>query len=191
MTSFLAMMLLALAEAITVVSPAYPPDAIEGGTVVALLQVSNGEVRGIQITQADPPFADAVQSALSRWRFRDSETGSILVVVNFRSPRLYATATHTRALQITEAPPGSPYPLRLMEPPYPANSVAEGSVILRLELNEAGEITRTKTLQGLGGLTSAAVATVRKWRFEPARDAKGTPRRGEAYAVCVFRRPVL
>jgi TonB family protein len=191
MPSFLAMIMMALAEAITVVGPAYPPDAIEGGIVVALLQVSNGMVRDVQLTQADPPFGDAALSALSRWRFRDSETGTILVVLDFRTPKLFATASPVRTLHAPAARPGSPYPLRLVEPLYPADSVAEGSVILRIELNEAGEIARTQTLQGLGGLTSAAVAAVRKWRFEPARDWKGNPRRAEAYTVCVFRRPVL
>jgi TonB family protein len=48
----------------------------------------------------------------------------------------------------------------------------EGLVILRLVIDETGEVSEVDVLKGLPfGLTETAVETVKKWKYEPARHA--------------------
>ena len=184
-------LILVFAEAVTVVGPAYPPNAVAGGSVVAALHVAAGSVKSIDILQADRPFEQPVRSAVAGWRFRDSDNGDILVVVDFRTPNLYSTGSAEKNLASAGATPGLAYPKKIVEPPYPPNSLAEGSVVLHLDLAGNGSVLRVKILQGLGTLTGACVAAVRSWQFVPARTKKGMTASSEAYAVFVIRRPIL
>jgi len=184
-------LMLALIEAVTVVGPAYPPNAIAGGTVVAVLHVSTGSVDRIEILQGDEPFVAPVRSALSGWRFKDSEAGNVLVVVDFRTPNLYSTGSPARKIAPARPVPGLAYPEKVVETAYPPNSLAQGSVVLALDLSETGSVSKVRIVQGLGSLTEACVSAVRKWLFVPARDNKGIATASEAYAVCVVRRPIL
>lgn len=191
MACAVSLLILVFAEAVTVVGPAYPPNAVAGGTVVAALHVAAGSVKSIDILQADPPFEQPVRSAVAGWRFRDSENGDILVVVDFRTPNLYSTDSAEKNLASAGPTRGLAYPKKIVEPTYPPNSMAEGSVVLHLDLTEKGSVSRVKILQGLGNLTGACVAAARSWQFVPARSKKGIAASSEAYAVCVMRRPIL
>ena len=178
-------------QATTVVGPAYPPAAVAGGTVVAVLHVASGAVSKISIQQGDEPFVEPAKAALARWRFKPGETGDTLVVIDFRSPSLLSATSPSRNLDGKKALPGLAYPRKVTDPGYPPNSLAEGSVVLRAELSETGTVSDVKPLQGLGSFTSACTAAVRSWQFAPAHDQKGSASKALVYAVCVFRRPVL
>jgi hypothetical protein len=187
----LGFLLLAFAQAVTVVGPGYPPNAVAGGTVVALLHVSSGSVSGIEVLQADSPFGDAAKAALSGWRFKDSDDGNILVVFSFRAPTLYSTGDPTRHLPAAKPVTGLAYPKTVVEPAYPPTSQAEGSTVLRLDVNAAGSVSRVRIVKDLGDATGACVTAARSWRFVPALDNKGISVPSEAYAVCVVRRPIV
>jgi TonB family protein len=185
------LMTLTLIEAVTVVGPAYPPNAVAGGTVVAVLHVSAGAVNRIDILQGDEPFIAPVRSALGGWRFKESEGSSVLVVVDFRSPSFYPVGAPSRKIAPARALSGLAYPGKLVDPAYPSNSLAEGSVILDIEVSETGSVSKVKIVQGLGGITDACISAVKEWSFAPARDKQGVATTSKAYAVCVVRRPVL
>lgn len=63
----------------------------------------------------------------------------------------------------------------------------QGVVILRLQIDEAGSVTDAEVLKGLPlGLSEAAVAAARQWRFDPAtRD--GEPVAAQRNVVVEFR----
>jgi hypothetical protein len=180
-----------VAAAVFVVSPAYPPNAVSGGTVVAVMHVSSGEVRGVDILQGDAPFQAPVRAALAGWRFENTRSGDVLAVAVFRTPNLYSTGSPDRELTGTRTATGLAFPTRVVEPAYPANSLGEGAVVLRLALSDAGAVTKVETIQGLGDLTAPCVAAAGKWQFSPGRTARGSQVATEAYAICVMRRPVL
>lgn len=52
---------------------------------------------------------------------------------------------------------------------YPINSVAWGTVILEVQLNQKGAIDAVKVLHGIPSLTGPAVKAVKKWKFSAAR----------------------
>lgn len=185
------LLLLPLVQAITVMGPAYPPYAVSGGTVVAILHVSEGSVSSVDILQADEPFGSGTRAALEDWRFRASDSGNVLVVVSFRSTELYAAGDAARALAPKESRQDLAYPKKVVEPVYPPTSLAEGSVVLRVDVGESGSVSEVRVVQSLGGMDDACVNAVRKWQFVPAVNPKGNKEPSEAYAVCVVRRPVL
>lgn len=72
-----------------------------------------------------------------------------------------------------------PEPLLYVAPEYPPDAKAqglEGEVVLRLVIDENGEVVEATVSEGAGhGFDEAAIAAARKLRFEPARYADGTP----------------
>jgi len=192
MRSILALFLWAWSEAVVVVAPAYPPNAVTGGTVISVMQVTTGSVRSLDILQGDASFVEPVRTALLGWRFQAAESGNFLAVVNFRSPQLYAVGpSATRRLEPASSPSGLAYPRKVVEPAYPPNSLGEGGVVLRLNLSDSGSISKVKVVQGMGDLTGPCVSAVREWQFAPAQNSVGKSVASEAYAVFVIRRPVL
>ena len=53
--------------------------------------------------------------------------------------------------------------------PWQVPSGVEGNVIVEVTIDEQGNVTETKVLQGLGhGIEEKVVAALRNWRFRPA-----------------------
>jgi len=182
---------LAFLQAVPAALPAYPPGAINGGNVVAVMHVAAGTVTGVDILRADEPFAGPVRVALGAWSFPPTESGDVLAVVNFRTPNLFAVGPAAKVPKAAGAPSGLAYPEEIVEPLYPANSVAEGSAVFQIAIGESGSVSKLKVIQGLGDLTDPCTAAVNRWKFAPARSARGAAAVSIAYAVCVVRRPVL
>ena len=67
-----------------------------------------------------------------------------------------------------------PKVLEAVNPEYTAEARAaavEGNVVLDLTVCEMGEVKDVKVVEPLShGLTEAAVAAARKWKFEPPKD---------------------
>ncbi len=64
-----------------------------------------------------------------------------------------------------------------VDPEYPENAIraqVEGSVILDIEVDEAGRVTDVQVTRGLPfGLSEAAAEAVRQWRYRPAQGPFG------------------
>jgi outer membrane biosynthesis protein TonB len=172
--------------------PGYPPNAISGGTVVAELLLSSGSVARVKILNGEAgAFGESAESALRAWRFAREQKMPVMVVVHFRDPNFYSTGPATR----TVAPPPAglvlAYPKTVVDPAYPANSMGEGCVVLRLDIAATGAVAGTDVIKEAGGLTQASIDAVRKWIFLPAKDSKGRPTESSVFAVLVFRMPVI
>ncbi len=184
-------LVLTLGQAVTAVGPEYPPEAVNGGAVVAILHVSQGAIASVDIVQGDEPFIAGTKTALGSWRFKPTDSGEALVVVSYRSPTLYSTGSASRDLTPGRSPAGLAYPRRIVEPDYPPTSLASGSVVMRLEVAANGTVGKASPVQSVSGLSDACAAAVQKWQFVPAVGVKGNNVASEAYAVFVVRQPVL
>jgi hypothetical protein len=81
-----------------------------------------------------------------------------------------------------------PQPSIIMDPGYPMDSIAEGCVILQLQIDSSGRVQKTDVIQDIPSLTSTATRAVSQWQFLPARqDGKAVP--GTAIAVISFLKP--
>ena len=123
----------------------------------------------------------------------DVETFCSAFVQQFRN-----AAGESALLEAASPPPASqdaegfdpPEVLHKVEAEYTAEAREEriqGVVILRLQIDEAGGVTDAEVLKGLPlGLSEAAVAAARQWRFGPAtRD--GEPVAAQRNVVVEFR----
>ena len=73
-----------------------------------------------------------------------------------------------------------------VEPGYPPNSIATGTVILQVSLDKWGEIEAVKVLKDIKSLTPEAERAVRKWKFKPAR-LNGQPVKSTLAVAFTFR----
>lgn len=55
-----------------------------------------------------------------------------------------------------------------VDPAYPPNSIAQGTVILQVKLDKWGEIENVKVVKGIPSLTEEAQRAVKKWKFKGA-----------------------
>lgn len=69
-----------------------------------------------------------------------------------------------------QAPPhyDPPAVISAVEAVYPLQSVAIGTVVLEVSLDEAGRITDVRVVRGIASLTEPAERSVRQWKFQPA-----------------------
>jgi hypothetical protein len=175
----------------TVVGPRFPPNAVSGGTVVAELVSGAGGVSDIKILSGKEPFVSSSRAALQEWNLHPEKNGGDLVVVHFRQPNIYYVGDAKEEIRCVGADPLMPCPKYVVGPAYPPQAVGQGSVILKVEVAADGSILDVRTIQAMGVLTEVSVAAVRKWKFTPAENARGVKEASHAYAVFVYRSPVL
>ena len=69
--------------------------------------------------------------------------------------------------------------------------MGQGSAVLRVRISAEGRVDKVETLKSAGILTDVSIEAVRKWEFSPAVDDRGVPETSYAYAVLVYRLPVI
>jgi TonB family protein len=173
--------------------PEYPAAARQAGlegVVLAEARVDGtGRVSDARVLRGSSPELDlAALEALRQWRFEPARRGGEPLAYRYRqefrfaldprppeSPPAPAAAARPADVEVTP-------PVRLATPlpGYTAAAWAagvEGSVEIRATIDERGEVAGIDVVRGLPhGLTEAAVAAVRRWRFRPAtRDGKPVP----------------
>ncbi len=82
-----------------------------------------------------------------------------------------------------------PVPIKMTQPVYPQDAFVkkiEGTVIVEIYIDIHGNVVRTRIIQSIPALDAAAIATVKQWRFKPARKG-GKPVPTMARAPVGFR----
>lgn len=102
-------------------------------------------------------------------------TSVLLVVLTSARAAAAATLTPPRVAVRTEVT-------------YPRSAHGDARVVLALEVAETGDLTNATVIEGDEPFASAALATVRAWRFDPAtRD--GAPMRARFRVALAFTEP--
>ena len=84
-----------------------------------------------------------------------------------------AAQSGTRQVPLRYDPPAV---LSTVDAVYPVQSVATGTVVLEVSLDDNGKITEVKVVRGIASLTEPAEHSVRQWKFQPAKlDGKPVP----------------
>jgi TonB family protein len=132
-----------------------------------------------------PVPGDTSRDAVERWRTSNRPRRGETTVAPLPPPMPRngqdALAAPPPGGTMTLWPPGQP----LVEPPVPIQQPAPvyperarraglaGDVMLHVQVLHDGRVGRVRVLRSVPGLDEAAIACVRRWRFRPARDAKG------------------
>ncbi len=176
---------------LSITEPLFPPNARGGGTAVFAVRITAGKAAEVTELYGQEPFSSSGSQALSEWKFPPDASVATLVVVCYRRPEFLITGTATQELSPSRLEPELPFPQVVVEPEYPPNTTAQGSVVLNLEIARDGSLGQVEVIKPVGALTQAAIQAVRKWRFTPARDKKGNAVESQVFAVLVFRAPLM
>jgi TonB family protein len=83
-----------------------------------------------------------------------------------------------------------PQVISTVEPSYPANTVAGGTVVLKVTIGASGEIEGVHVLQEASGFTQQAIEAVRKWKSKPA-SLDGKPIMASMPVAFSFSQPIV
>jgi TonB family protein len=83
-----------------------------------------------------------------------------------------------------------PQIISTVEPSYPANVIAGGTVVLKVTVSSDGEIGDVNVLQEAKGFTQLAIEAVKKWKFEPAK-LNGKPVAASIPVAFTFSQPIV
>lgn len=184
---------------VSVVGTNYPPQALFGGDVLldALIDAS-GKPTEIRVVSGDGPFVEPAISAVRTWTFTpaslDGRAVDAHIGIVFQFPQSFLPRPVSKERKHNELSEESDdrgaLPVLTVEPEYPPNSVAEGSVALYNLVDPEGHITSTSTLLDVEALTAPTVTALHQWQFAPAKH-DGTATESAVVVVEVFRRPTL
>ena len=178
----------------------YPPKSIAIGTVVLEVTVSRtGDVEDVRPVREIQSLTEVATEAVKNWRFKPA----LLDGRPVRSRTAVAVTFNPAALPAADVPlsplspeehSGSialqPKPVEVVTasfPQYPPNSVTEGTVVLRVVVDENGRTEKIVPVREIASLTSQAVRGVQKWKFRAAEfEGKPVP---SSIAVALVLRP--
>jgi TonB family protein len=150
-------------------------NAISGGIAAFDVRVDEkGAVTAADMVQDAAPYGAILGEALGKWSFEPArEEGTavvsrVLVLGFFRPPALTFAAPENPRYKGVTAPPELPWPTSVVVPPYPANAVGSGKVILEAEVSSSGTVTSARVVSSTGPFDSASVASLQQWKFKPA-----------------------
>jgi len=174
--------------------PRVPSKTAETGLVILSSSIdSTGNASEPEVAQGSPPFVGPAIDAVRRWGFDTNNVKKplpITVAMLFRART--ALPDHPFIVNMPSASllDSPPQPSIIIDPGYPIDSIAEGCVILQLQIDPTGRVQKTDVIQNIPSLTPSATRAVSQWQFLPARkDGKPVP--GTAIAVISFLKPVL
>lgn len=106
----------------------------------------------------------------------DGEEAPYLFLILEPQPRRAPGSGEPRVVEGDIAPPVRVYSPPPVYSPEARRARVQGVVIMRTVIDETGTVIAVEPLKGLPlGLTESAVESVRRWVFDPARDADGNP----------------
>lgn len=174
----------------------YPPEAkakgIEGTAVVKISVDETGSVDKTEVVSGDPILAASCADALKQWRFKPYIKNGKPVRVAASLPCNFAASndvppvlsiqdlsdrqkpTNARNMGVARqtAPPDSEslVLIKKVKATYPMEAETgqlQGEVVVKLLVDETGEVAQTTVVSGNSVLASSVVDAVKKWRFEP------------------------
>lgn len=185
---------------LSLVAAPYPPQALFGGEILFDTKVNTrGRLTDVKVVQGQSPFVEAVLGAVQTWTLLparskgnavDARIGIVFQFPQPYLPKLTARVHEYKDQHGAGAEDRGALPVYTIEPEYPPNSIAEGSVVLHEIVDQDGRGRSTHVLRDLESLTPATVAAVRQWRFAPGKRG-GEAVESEVIVVVTFRRPVL
>jgi TonB family protein len=180
---------------------AYPLNTQATGAVSLLLSLdNNAQIQNMQPLRDAPPLTSAVQDSVQLWTFRPgvlkgnpvpSEI-SLTVIFNVFNP---AGGAAYQSLVLAPAQPTNPDAAQFTPPQinlasfakYPANSVAQGTVVLDVTIGSSGNPKQIRVINDVPTLTQQAISAIKTWKFNAAT-FKGQPTPAPIIIAFVFQR---
>jgi TonB family protein len=176
------------------VTSAVPPHqtAAAGQVLLDLTVDERGVVGTINTLRDTPGLTDAIRRAVAGWRFSPATQGEqpvashVLVAAVFRPPVLLLPGGGESEAAPPPPPGAVPHPITIVPPAYPPNAVGDGVVIVEVEVDAEGAVTRASAVRSSPPFDGPATDAALQWRFQPATTGPAL-----VYVVFGFRQPVF
>lgn len=164
------------------VRPVLPEEsgtAIPGTVALSAIINKTGGIESVEAVSGHPTLVPAALHAVKQWRYRRYEVNGI--------PRAVETTIHVEFSNDSKASIETPVPR--MEspvlvtpdeepaqlvyraaptyPPLARQARIQGTVMVRITINQSGEVRDVQLVSGHPMLAPAAVDAIRKWRYVP------------------------
>jgi TonB family protein len=162
------------------VDPVLPPDpgARLHGTVALRAVISkSGLIESLQAVSGHPTLIPAALNAVKQWRYRHYEVNGIPVRVE---TTVHLTVPQPKGASDEISTDQTPVPVSAEDlreqllyrvapiyPPLARQARIQGTVRLRIVINQIGEVRDTQVVSGHPMLAPAAVDAVKKWKYMP------------------------
>src|SRR5271154_6401091 len=180
---------------------AYPVNTLASGAVSLLLSLdSSANIQNVQVLRDSPPLTSSVQDAVQLWTFTPASLHGVPVASEISVTtifNIFNPAGGAASQSLVLAPSQSVYPdaSQFMPPQiplasyanYPANSVAQGTVVLDVTVGVAGPPKQSRVVYGAPPLSQQATNAVKTWQFNAAT-FKGQPVSAHIIIAFVFQR---
>jgi protein TonB len=159
--------------------PEEPGTRIPGMVVFNALINKSGGVESLQMISGHPTLIPAALEAAKQWRYKPYEVNGIRRAVetvirvefsNTSAEEAEGSVAQARSLVLLTAediPAQLVYRVAPIYPPLARQARIQGTVILRIIINQSGEVRDTQLISGHPMLTPAAMEAVKKWRYIP------------------------
>jgi TonB family protein len=159
---------------------------------------SSGAAQNVVVVRDLPPLTAAVVSAVKGWSYTaatangDSVSGIVPIAVAFNPYNPSGVGLPAQSLQPAQAqvvsnfqPPGV---VQASYANYPPNTVASGTVVLKVHVSSSGRVHDVSVVQGIDALNAASITAAKTWEFSPAM-YKGKPVSAEVVIAFVYAAP--
>ena len=160
-----------------------------------------GEIQQIEAFRNSGSMAEAAKKSLRSWKYHPASengkpTASRLTVAFLQPPTMYVGIRAVPPKDFVPVIPpeqsGSEFvPVGILSfdySDYPVNSVAWGSVVLQITVDEMGDVKDVSVLHGMAGFNKFALDALKRWRFRAAT-IRGKPVTSSTVAVFIFQTP--
>lgn len=160
----------------------YSPNSVASGVVVVAVHLdSAGMIKGTEVLRDIPSLTAPVLLAVNGWTFKpamlsgNGVDSTIFVSIVF-NPFYYQLGSADppdlgQALEQVQPDANGFLPAKIATASwaqYPANSVAQGAVILDVRVGPTGRVTHTVLVNRIPSLTTTSMNAAKKWTFNPA-----------------------
>jgi TonB family protein len=180
----------------------YENQIITDGLFVLDVGISEaGEIQQIEALRNPGSMVEAAKRSLRSWKFQPaSENGkpiaSRLTVAFLQPPTVYIGVRPVPPKDFVPVIPpdqsGSEFvPVGILSfdySDYPVNSVAWGSVVLRVTVGSAGDVKNVSLLHSMPGFNDFALHALKRWRFRAAT-FQGKPVTSDTVVAFIFQTP--
>jgi outer membrane biosynthesis protein TonB len=179
----------------------YPATSAAAGVVTLAVNLDGtGQITNIQTLRDIPTVTTQATIALQNWTYAPASLNgkpvpSTLIVNIVFDPAFLDSNNIPLGPPESFQPPNpkatSYTPPQLFTatfPPYPANGLSSGAVVLDIAINSQGKVVNVTTVRDVPTLTAAAAAALQNWSFSAAIYGN-KPTASKVVVAMVFRNP--
>ena len=179
----------------------YPATTVAAGVVTLAVNLdATGQIMNVQTLRDIPTVTTQATLALQNWTYAPASLNgkpvpSTLIVNIVFDPAFLESNNIPLGPPDSFQPPNpkatsytQPQLFTATFPPYPANGLSSGAVVLDVTVSSQGKIAHVATVRDVPTLTASAAAALQNWSFSAAIYGN-TPLASKVVVAMVFRNP--